>query len=341
MSAHQPQGLLLNRSGESLHVWSPQPYWPEPDCSLPTVVGPFARVNEWLEEVGLLRGGIKIIAGGTSFSFTQVIQAIDADGGSLATGSETALATTITFLGSGSGTGAGGFWSPGKTLGIHFRGALSSAASTPGNFNLNLRQTSTSGTSAGAQTAYAMATSLSASPIGLDAWITCRSDGSGGNVETCVDYLPGVTPAGGSLVELQASLSPASVGANTTAEQTIAFSGVLSTDIIVGVSKPTAQAGLGLVGWRVPSAGNVAFTYVNDTASPITPTASETYTIEVVRGGSSGVAVGLGNQHQLARANIGSFDTTANQLFVVSGLFSSWVSGDSVLGKLFFVEVLN
>src|SRR5262245_41453055 len=107
-------GILLNSSGQNLYVWSPAPYWPEPDCNLPTVVGPFKRVNEWLEESGFARG-VKLIAGGTSFSFEQVVQAIDADGPSLAAGSETALATTVTFLGSGTGTGAGGFWTSGKT----------------------------------------------------------------------------------------------------------------------------------------------------------------------------------------------------------------------------------
>jgi len=241
----RPSGILINRSGQNLHVWSPPSYWPAPERNLPTVVGPFARVNEWLEEIGILRDGIKLIGGGTSFSFEQVVQAIDADGPNLAAGSETALATTITFLGSGTGTGAGGFWTSGKTLGIHFRGAISSASSSPGNFNLNLRQTSTAGTSAGAQSAYTLANSLSSSPVSLDAYLTCRVDGSGGNLEACVTYMPGATPSSGT---------------------------------------------------------NVA---------------------------------------QLARANIGSFDTTANQLFVVSGLFSAWASGDSAIAKLFIVEVLN
>lgn len=245
MTGRVEQGLLLNRTGQDLHVWGPPSYWDGPESRLPTVVGPFARVNEWLEEVGVLRDGVRLVGGGTSFSFTQLVQATDADGSALAAGSETALATTITFLGSGTGTGAGGFWYPGKTLGIHFRGALSSAGSTPGNFNLNLRQTSTSGTSAGAQGAYALATSLSSSPVALDAFITCRNDGSAGNIETCVEYSPGATPSSGT------------------------------------------------------------------------------------------------NVRQLARANIGSFDTTANQLFVISGLFSAWVSGDSATAKLFFVEVLN
>jgi len=241
------KGILSNRTDADLGVWAPAPYWPEPDCNLPTVCGPWARINEWLEEIGFLRDGVRLIGGGTSFTFQQTVQAQDADGTSLTNSTtETALATTVSFLGSGSGTvGVGGFWAEEKTLGIHFRGALSSAASTPGNFNLNLRQDSTSGTSAGGQTAYALATSLATSPIALDAYLTCRAVGTAGNVEAMVEYTPGATPSG------------------TT------------------------------------------------------------------------------NVRQLARANIGSFDTTGNRSFLVDGLFSTASASNIALAKLFIVEVLN
>ncbi len=75
------------------------------------------------------------------------------------------------------------------------------------------------------------------------------------------------------------TLSPASVGANTTAEQIFAVTGVLATDVVMAINKPTAQAGLGIVGMRVSSAGNVGITFANVTASPIVPTASESYLI--------------------------------------------------------------
>lgn len=236
------KGVLLNRSSSEAFVWTP-----EPGMDLPTVCGPFGRVNEWLEEVGVLRDGIKLIAGGTGFSFQQTIQAQDADGASLTnSAAETALATTVSFLGSGSGTvGVGGFWAEEKTIGIHFRGVVSSAASSQGNFNLNLRQDSTSGTSAGGQTAYALAASLSSSPVALDAYLTCRAVGTAGNVEAMVEYTPGATPS-----------------SNT-------------------------------------------------------------------------------NVRQLARANIGSFDTTGNRSFLVDGFFSAALAANIALAKLFVVEVLN
>ncbi|HEU4707933.1 MAG TPA: hypothetical protein VFS17_01340 [Methylophilaceae bacterium] len=79
------------------------------------------------------------------------------------------------------------------------------------------------------------------------------------------------------------TLSPALVAANTTAEQTFTVPGVLASDKVLGISKPTAQAGLGIVGWRVSAANTVAITFSNNTAAGITPTASQTYDIQLLR----------------------------------------------------------
>lgn len=78
------------------------------------------------------------------------------------------------------------------------------------------------------------------------------------------------------------TLSPAQVAANTTAEQTFTVTGLAVGDIVTAY-KPTAQAGLALVGARVSAANTLALTFANATASPITPTASELYTLNVVR----------------------------------------------------------
>ncbi len=76
------------------------------------------------------------------------------------------------------------------------------------------------------------------------------------------------------------TLSPAAVNANTSAEQTFTCTGLAAaTDTIIGVSKPTAQAGIGIVGWRVSADNTVAITFGNFTAGPITPTASQEYTV--------------------------------------------------------------
>ena len=82
--------------------------------------------------------------------------------------------------------------------------------------------------------------------------------------------------------KLSATLSPALVAANTTAEQTVTVSGLIVNDVVV-VNKPTAQAGLGIVGARVSAANTLAITFSNNTAAGITPTASEVYVIGGIR----------------------------------------------------------
>lgn len=79
-----------------------------------------------------------------------------------------------------------------------------------------------------------------------------------------------------SLTKVTVTLSPASVAANTTTEQIFAVTNAAVGSGVV-VTKPTAQAGLGIVGARVSSAGNVGITFSNNTAAGITPTASEAY----------------------------------------------------------------
>jgi hypothetical protein len=82
---------------------------------------------------------------------------------------------------------------------------------------------------------------------------------------------------------LTASLTPALVAANTSAEQLFTVTGVAVGDVCVGVVKPTAQAGLGIVGWRVSAANQIGITFGNFTGVGITPTAAQTYTFYVVR----------------------------------------------------------
>jgi hypothetical protein len=78
-------------------------------------------------------------------------------------------------------------------------------------------------------------------------------------------------------------LSPVAVAANSTVEQTFAVTG-LAVGQLVQVSKPTAQAGLDIAGCRVVSNNVLGITFINPTAAPITPTASETYTVAALFG---------------------------------------------------------
>lgn len=64
----------------------------------------------------------------------------------------------------------------------------------------------------------------------------------------------------------------------TSAEQTIACPG-LNVGDFVEVNKPTAQAGLGIVGARVTAKDTLGITFMNTTVGSITPTASEIYKV--------------------------------------------------------------
>lgn len=79
------------------------------------------------------------------------------------------------------------------------------------------------------------------------------------------------------------TLSPSAVPPNTTAEYQVAMSGIRAGNL-VQVNKPTSQAGLDVVGCRVVSSGTLGITFSNDTASTITPTASEVYVVNSLAG---------------------------------------------------------
>lgn len=81
---------------------------------------------------------------------------------------------------------------------------------------------------------------------------------------------------------LTSTISPASVAANTTVEQTFTLTGLQLGDII-SVTKPTTQAGLAIGNARVTAANTYGITFINNTGSPIVPTASEVYIVEMNR----------------------------------------------------------
>ncbi len=70
---------------------------------------------------------------------------------------------------------------------------------------------------------------------------------------------------------------PASIGAATTAQDTVTVPGLKVGDIVV-VQKPTLTVGVGIVGARVSAADTLALQWVNATAGAVNP-ASETYTL--------------------------------------------------------------
>jgi hypothetical protein len=76
------------------------------------------------------------------------------------------------------------------------------------------------------------------------------------------------------------TLSPVSVAANTTAEQTFTFNGLNVNDFVeVNLQGASIQAGLSIANTRVSAANTLAITFGNATASAITPTGSSVYTL--------------------------------------------------------------
>jgi hypothetical protein len=105
----------------------------------------------------------------------------------------------------------------------------------------------------------------------------------------------------------------------TTSEQSATEAGIAATDVMVGMTKPTTQAGLGLVSGRVSAAATIKVTFVNPTAGTLTPTASEVYGVTVFRP-SPGSPLSLFTA-TIAPASVAA-NTSAEQTFTVTGIVS-------------------
>lgn len=94
-----------------------------------------------------------------------------------------------------------------------------------------------------------------------------------------------VYPVGGAdlaILRGSVTLTPALIAQATTAEQTVTVKGLKIGDQ-VSLTKPTAQAGLGIVGARVSAADTLAITFCNvPSGGNLTPT-SEVYQITGIR----------------------------------------------------------
>lgn len=118
----------------------------------------------------------------------------------------------------------------------------------------------------------------------------------------------------------------------------ITLTGLAVTDNVIGVTKPTVQAGLGIAGWRVSAANTLAVTFVNPTVATLTPTASEVYGVSVYR--PAPVAPLVVYNQTLTPVAVAA-NTTAEQTFTVTGLVAgspvwvnkpSWTQGLGVVG---------
>lgn len=120
------------------------------------------------------------------------------------------------------------------------------------------------------------------------------------------------------------------VGAATTAQRNITITNLAVSDVVLGVQKPTLQAGLLAGGALVSSAGWVGITFANVTsAATLTPTANEVYGVGIYR--PAPVAPLVIYNQTLTPVSIAA-NTTAEQTFTVTGLISStpaWVNKPS------------
>lgn len=80
----------------------------------------------------------------------------------------------------------------------------------------------------------------------------------------------------------QLLMNPGSISGNTATELTFTLPGLLTSDVVVSVVKPTLTAGLDIGNTRVSANNTVAITFQNSTASPIDPP-SENYTFVIMR----------------------------------------------------------
>lgn len=92
---------------------------------------------------------------------------------------------------------------------------------------------------------------------------------------------------------ISATITPASVGAATTASQTFTIPGLRTTDF-VDVTGPAPTAGTGIVGSRVSAANTLQIDFINATAGSLTPV-SGSYGITLARPASIPVPLTIGD----------------------------------------------
>ncbi len=113
--------------------------------------------------------------------------------------------------------------------------------------------------------------------------------------------------------------APASVSGTGASEQAITLTNLTNTDAVVGISKPSAQTNLGIVGQRVSGANSLGVTYANFQAAQ-SPATNEVYEVQIFR--PAPAAPCLTYAVTLTPAAVGP-NTTAAQDFTVTGLIAS------------------
>lgn len=116
--------------------------------------------------------------------------------------------------------------------------------------------------------------------------------------------------------------------ATTTSAQPFTMTGLAATDTVIGVTKPTVQANIAVIGGFVSAANSLGVTYISGGAL-VTPTNYEVYGVTVYRPQPAAPAVPY--SQALAPASVGP-NTTNSQLFTVTGVVANsmlWVNKPS------------
>lgn len=135
------------------------------------------------------------------------------------------------------------------------------------------------------------------------------------------------------LIEETLSLT-ASTNTVNSANQGPTVTGLATSDVVLGVSKPTAQANFGIVGYFVSAANTLGITIANYAAATVTPTANDVYAISIYR--PSPVAPLVLYSPALTPAAIAA-NTAVEQTFTITGLVASspvWVNKPSAQAGL-------
>jgi hypothetical protein len=128
------------------------------------------------------------------------------------------------------------------------------------------------------------------------------------------------------------------VASTTTAEQGWTVTGLTTTDMVVGLSKPTFTTGLGVVGWRVSTTSTLGITFVNQTTTNTPPT-TDVYSIFIYRPNPAAPLVVYTST--LTPVSVAA-NTTAEQTFTVTGLVANslvWVNNTNPQAGLGIVGV--
>lgn len=93
----------------------------------------------------------------------------------------------------------------------------------------------------------------------------------------------GIDTASSSILIEQFGGTVGPVSPATTTSVSMTMTGLLTTDTVVGIMKPTAQAGVTPPGGFISGANALGVTFTNATAATVTPTANEIYGVNIFR----------------------------------------------------------